>query len=127
MCKIQTEVFKHEVPHGATEFSFFCQIEMAMMQTVAIFVDFLTEIELNKSTKLLYIFRYFNKIKIENFAEQQMEMMYRVPGLSFIWIWSPRIFQFSYSPMSNSLTSENTERGFAHRIFDKLCPQMDDI
>lgn len=45
----------------------------------------------------------------------------------FIWIWSPRIFQFSYSPMSNSLTSENMERGFAHRIFDKLCLQMDGI
>lgn len=48
-------------------------------------------------------------------------------GFFFIWIWSPRIFQFSYSPMSNSLTSENMERGFAHRIFDKLCPQMDGI
>lgn len=23
MCKVQTEVFEHEVPHGATEFSFF--------------------------------------------------------------------------------------------------------
>lgn len=45
----------------------------------------------------------------------------------FIWIWSPRIFQFSYSPMSNSLTSENMKRGFAHRIFDKLCPKMDGI
>lgn len=65
MFKIQTEVFEHEVSHGATEFSFFCQIEMAMMQRVAIFVDFLTEIEVYKSTKLLYIFRCFNKQKLE--------------------------------------------------------------